>query len=367
MPSLFRRRARCHFPFGRWCLLALITALWDRESSANPGGLGSRHLGMANTGRASAVGVDAALVNPAALTVTPMFELETQYQVRIIDRTHGLGVFVTDSLNNPSLAIGLGYLFTRGRPLVRLPETDGGTRELELSRFGHQAALPFSVVAVPGWLALGGKLKYQYLSLRYLDDEGIARDAHDKLEAFGLDVSLMFVGGRWLRFVVLADNLSGHHPAPYDALRELSLDGVERDVDGEIDYHQLRRISEYPLALTHALAVYPLGSTRFSLNVDATYDLASYADQGRARPIVGGSGEIQLGPIPVRVGSFWDGGGRGRADDRVVVSGGVAYQRDAKPGGWGADMGLAFSQQVSGEHLATVIGVNLGLRLHPDR
>lgn len=334
---------------------------------ASPGVAGTRNLGMAQSARASAIGVDAAIANPAALAVTPMFEVEPLYQLRLSDRTHGLGFFVTDSLNNPRLALGLGYVFFRGSPRVGVPGTDGNSHALELSRFGHEAALPISIVAIPNWVALGVKLKYQYTSLRYLDDEGIARDAHDKLEAFGLDLSMIFVGGRWMRLAVIAENLSGHHPPAFDDDRELSIEGVDLDPMGTIDPGELTRVSDYPLSLTHSVAAYPLGSTRLNFSVDATYDFTSYADQGRVRPLVGGAGEIVLGPVPIRVGAFWDGAGRGDDDDKVFVSGGLAYQRDAKLGGWGADIGVAVSQQVTGDDLATTIGLNLGLRMHPDR
>jgi len=71
--------------------------------------------------------------------------------------------------------------------------------------------------------------------------------------------------------------------------------------------------------------------------------------------------------VPLRFGVVWDGRGKGKVDDRIFIAGGVAFVRPPKLGGVGVDVGFGFRQEVSGPPgLATTIGFNLGLRLHPD-
>ncbi len=342
-------------------------ALISMPAHAAIGVEGTRRLAMGQSTRGSATGAAAAFSNPAALSVKPLFEAQSYYQLGVSDRMHGLAALVVDSLNNPRLAVGLMYTFFRASPRVYFSAVDGEARALELSLLGHQAAVPISVVMLRNWLSLGLKPKYQYLSLRYLNDDGIADDAHSKLKSLGLDLSLLFVAGRWMRIGVVVENLSGAHPPAVTEERDLALVGVGLDAEVSVDTHELGRISAYPLSVSHGLAVYPLGRPQLSLNVDGSYDFTSFADEQRVRPILGGSAELVLGPVPVRVGSYWDGYGGGGDDDRVFVSVGVAYVRDARVGGWGVDLGVGVSQQVSGPNLATVVGANLGIRMHPDR
>ena len=57
------------------------------------------------------------------------------------------------------------------------------------------------------------------------------------------------------------------------------------------------------------------------------------------------------------------------ADDRGYVSAGLGYFLAPKVGGVGVDIAAGFSQQVAGSprvQLDTVIGANIGIRLHPD-
>src|SRR5690606_31233254 len=106
------------------------------------------------------------------------------------------------------IQLGLGYLFMRGAPQVSFLDEMGETRDLTLSRFGHEAFVAIGVTVVRQWLAVALKPKYQYTSLRYRDDIGIARNAHDRLNAFGLDASITANFAGWAALTVVGTNLT---------------------------------------------------------------------------------------------------------------------------------------------------------------
>lgn len=333
---------------------------------ASPGVEGTRNMGMGGGGRSSAFGVSGALINPSNLGFNHVFAIEPMYQVHLPSRTHGIGVAVVDSLNNPRISLGLGYLFLKGTPSVKFDTVAMGERELRLSRFGHEAFAAISVAVVKKWLAIGLKPKYQYVSLRYRDDEGLAQNAARRLSAFGLDTSATLNFAGWVALSVLANNVTGNLAPPYTDDRHVTLTDVGY-IDGrEVDHDRLPELSEYPLTFEHGLAVFPLHHADFSLNFDGIYDFTTYRFENYTRVQYTGSAEYVLGPVPIRFGTTWDGRGRGNADDRVYVGGGLAYVKPAKVGGVGIDAGFSVRQQVTGPTKDTFLGFNLGIRIHPD-
>lgn len=346
-------------------LLGVGVAAWSRTAAASPAVDGTRNLGLGNTGRASTSGSNAPLLNPSNMSFSPGFAIEPMYQVSIQSRTHGVGAVVMDSLNNSRVALGLGYLFMRGTPTVGFTDTAGTSKTLELSRFGHEAFVAISVAVVKNWLSFAVKPKYQYASLRYRDKNGVARNANAKLNAFGLDLSATLNLAGWAAVSVVATNVTGNNSPAYTDTRDLKLTDVD-NMAGTTSYRHLSELSDYPLTVAHGASVFPLRKPTFSLNFDGLYDFSSFKYEKVTRKVLGGSSEFVIGPVPLRFGATWDSRGKGKIDDRVYVSGGIAYVRQAPLGGLGVDVGFGFSQQVTGPHRETILGFNLGLRLNPD-
>ena len=347
-------------------VLTTALALAPARAQASPAVDGVRNLSLGSVSRSSSFGTSAALINPSAMSMTQQFAIEPTYQLEVQSKTHGLGFVVMDSLNNARVALALGYLFMRGLPSIHFADTDTmETRDFELSRFGHEAWAAVSIVVVKQWLSLGLKPKYQYTSLRYRDTEGVARNAHKRLNAFGLDISATSNLAGWAALSVVATNVVGNHPPAYTDDREIRLTGLPVQ-EGSFTRGELSELSDYPLTVAHGLSVFPLHRLDFSINFDGTYDFTTYAHEDHVRLTYGGSAEFVAGPVPLRFGSYWDSRGKGDDDDRVFVAGGVAYVKPAKVGGVGVDVGFGFRQQVAGPQKDTVLGFNLGLRLHPD-
>lgn len=347
-------------------LLGAWLAACPDSALASPGVDGTRNLAMGNTGRASAYGTAAVLANPSNMAFSQVFAIEPLYQLRVASRTSGVGILVMDSLNNSRVSLGLGYLFMRGKPQIQFQDAMGMDRKLELSQFGHEALAAISVSIVKQWLAVGLKPKYQYTSLRYRDDNGVARNAHDKLNAFGLDASLTANFAGWAAFSLVGVNLTGNNDPAYTDDRDVKLTDVSIGEDTQIRYRSLGELSDYPLGLAYAASVFPLRKIDFNLNFDGFHDFSSFRFEKYNRTVMGGSAEFVAGPVPLRFGTTWDSRGKGKKDDRVFVSGGIAYVKPAPVGGVGVDVGFGFTQQVSGPFKDTVIGFNLGLRIHPD-
>lgn len=353
-------------------LAALAGSLAPELAEASPGADGTRNLSMGNATRGSSTGTDAALINPAGMSYSQQFEIEPLYQFNLQTRTHGLGVFVMDSLNSPRLALGLGYVFMHGTPVIRYDDDVGERQSLELVHFGHEVSGVLSVTAIKNWLFIGFKPKWQYVSLRYLDDTGTAIDYKPKHNAFGLDVALAINLLDWAKIAVVGYNLFGpNKPARGDDTSEGELSGIAIGDPPNLNTANLRRLADYQRSLGHGLAIFPLHNPNFSLNVDATYDFTSYwtADDKFTRITVNAGGEFIAGPVPIRVGGWWDSRGRGSADDRGYVSAGLGFIKPARLGGVGVDFGVGFAQQVTGAErvkLDTILSVNLGIRIRPD-
>lgn len=353
-------------------LAALATLIAPALAEASPGADGTRNLSMGNATRGSSTGTDAAIINPAGLSYSQQFEIEPVYQYNLQTRTHGLGVFISDSLNSPRFALGLGYIFMRGTPRIYYDDAVNERQSLEFVHFGHEVSGILSVAAVKNWLYIGLKPKWQYVSLRYLNEDGEAIDYTRKLNAFGLDAAIAINFLDWAKFAVVGYNLFGPNPpARGDDTSVAELDGVATAEDPKFNTENLRRVSDYPRSLGHGLAIYPLRHPNFSLNVDATYDFTTYwtEDDKFTRITVNAGGEFVAGPVPIRLGGWWDSRGRGSTDDRGYVTGGLGFIKPAPLGGVGVDVGVGFAQQVTGSprvQLDTVISVNIGIRLQPD-
>lgn len=345
--------------------LAAVAAFHGGTASASPAIDGVRNLSLADAARSSSYGTNALIINPSNMSFSRTFAVEPTYQVNIQERTHGLGMMVMDSLNNARIGLGLGYAFMKGSPRIEYTTTGGEERDLELSRFGHEVFLGLSVAVVKNWFALGVKPKYQYMSLRYRDDVGVAHNAQRRLNTFGLDVSATVNLAGWAALSVIGTNVTGWHGTPWSSERHINLPGLDVAPDS-IDYGYLQPLSGYPLGLAHGLAVFPLHHPNFSLNFDGVYDFTSYRHVKHVRMSYSGSAEYVAGPVPIRLGVRWDGRGKEKTDDRIYISGGIAYVKQPKVGGVGVDVGFGFRQQVSGPLKDTVLGVNIGLRVHPD-
>lgn len=349
-----------------------LAGLLATRAEASPGVEGTRNLSMGNATRGSSTGTDAALINPAGISYAQQFELEPLYQFNLQTRTHGLGVFISDSLNSPRIALALGYVLTRGTPKIRYDDVLGERQSLELVHFGHEVSGILSVTAVKNWLYIAVKPKWQYMSLRYLDETGLAVDYKPKLNAFGLDAAVAINFLDWARFAVVGYNLVGPMtPARGDDTTTAELPGITTAEPPNFNTGNIRRVSDYPRSLGHGLAIYPLRSPKFNINIDATYDFTSYQDSDPkwTRITVNAGGEFIAGPVPIRVGGWWDSRGRGSMDDRGYVSAGLGYVQPAKLGGVGVDFGVGFAQQVTGaklRELDTIVSLNIGLRFRPN-
>jgi hypothetical protein len=360
----------------RVATVALAAVAWMGApglAEASPGADGTRNLSMGNATRGSSTGTDAALINPAGLTYSQQFEIEPVYQFNLQTRMHGIGVFISDSLNSPRVGLALGYVFLRGTPRIRYDDAVGDRESLELVHFGHEVSGVLSVVAIKNWLYIGVKPKWQYISMRYLDEDGVAHDYQPKHNAFGLDAAVALNLLDWAKIAVVGYNLFGPNPPARgdDTTVTNDLEGVATADPPNFNSENLRRVSDYPRSLGHGLAIFPLRNPNFSLNVDATYDFTSYwtDDDKFTRITVNAGGEFVAGPVPIRLGGWWDSRGRGNVDDRGYVSAGLGFIRPAPLGGVGVDFGVGFAQQVTGSDrqlLDTIVGINIGLRLQPD-
>jgi hypothetical protein len=336
-----------------------IGLLASRAASASPAVEGTRNLSLGGVSRGSSYGTNAVLANPSNMNFVGTFAIEPLYQLQLKSRTSGVGIIVMDSLNNARVSLG-------GKPMLAYTDaTTSEDREFELSRFGHEALVAIGVQIIKQWLAVGVKPKYQYTSLRYRDNTGAARNAADKHSAFGLDASLTANFAGFAALALVGTNLTGNSEPAFTDERDVRLEEVDVNQD-TIRYTSLSELSEYPLGFAWGVSIFPLRRTDFSINADGYYDFSSFRFEKTTRQVYGGSAEFVAGPVPLRFGTTWDSRGKGKKDDRVFVSGGIAYVRPAPVGGVGVDVGFGFSQQVSGPLRDTVIGFNLGLRIHPD-
>lgn len=352
----YRRRA------GFASALALAALVIPSQVRASPGLAGTRNLGMGGATRASATGSGAMLVNPANMGFTRQFLIDPVYQAQVENNTHGVGLLAMDSLLNPRVAVGLGYVATLGTPRISFQDDRGDDHKLELFHMAHEVGLPISVNAVPGWLAFGVRPKFLQSSLRFVDPMEAARYAKKERYAFGLDVAMSIAIMQYVNVAVVGQNLVG--PAP--PVTELKLDPYVLAPD-TLDRRQVSLVSDFPRTLAHGLAIFPTRQSGFSLNFDGMYDFTSYHHQNKyTRMLFAGGAEYTImNVVPLRLGGYWDSRGRGKADDRGFIAAGIGFVRDAPKGGIGFDLGFGFSRQVTGPDPETRLAVNLGIRLNP--
>ena len=190
---------------------------------------------------------------------------------------------------------------------------------------------------VRGWLAFGVRPKFQYSVLRFADDMGQRQDARKQQLKFGLDLALTFSAKQYVTLAIVAQNLTG--PAPSQVTLDLSPLTI---MDGSLGRGRVSALSDYPRSVAHGLAVFPTRKPGFSINFDGMYDFTSYrsADDKFTRMVFSGGVEYSIRDVvPLRLGGYWDGRGRGKEDDRGYISGGVGYYRPAVKGGVGFDLG----------------------------
>ncbi len=352
---------------------AAIAGLAPTHSLAGPGSTGVRHLGMGEASRASAYGVDGAMNNPSAMGLTAQFAIIPAYQLSLPQVGHGISAYVMDSLNNPRFSLALGYEFMKAGPKVGYVDADGQDAEFELSHFGHEVGAALNVAAVRGWWWFAIKPKFQAASLRYLDEEGAAIDAMPRLRSFGMDVATTISFKGWVNVAFVASNLVGNNTPAWTEDDPLTIENVEEIPDSSaeaLDLRKVRRVADYPLTLAHGLSIQPLRSAAFSLNFDGVWDLSSYRNQDKVRTVLSGGAEFVVkNMVPLRTGVRWDGRGKGSEDDRLYVHGGVGFVKVPKVGGTGFDVSASFAQQVQsrdGSPLDTSVGIQIGIRFHPD-
>ncbi len=348
-------------------------------AQAHPGVEGTRNVSLGSVARSSSFGTNAALINPSNMPFVQSFAIEPIYQLGVPGRRHGLGFVVMDSLNNPRISVGVGYLVMRGSPTVsftaddpvRVPADGSASRErdLELVHVAHETFAAIGISVVKNWLSVGLKPKYQFSSLRFRDAMGVAHDANKRLSAFGLDTSLTLNFKGWAAVSALANNVVGNNTPAFTDERELDLREANAAA-GSVDTGTVSEIADFPLTFEHGLSVFPLHSPDFSLNFDGVYDFSSFHFEKQTRTIYGGSAEFVVGPVPLRFGTQWDSRGKGNQDDRISIGAGLGYVKQPKQGGVGVDIGAGVRQQVTGPGLGgqreTVISINIGLRIRPD-
>ena len=308
--------------------------------------------------------------NPSGLGLIQQFAIVPAYQINVQDLTHGLSAYVLDSLNNPRFGLALGYEFFKGAPQVGYTTDGGESADFALSSFGHEASASLSIQAVMGWWWFAVTPKFQYASLRYLDDEGTAVDAQPILKSFGMDVSTTFSLRNWVNIAVIGENLVGNNGPSWTADAPLQIENVADVGDSELDLSRVRRTADYPLTVTHSLTIHPTRSPALSLAFDGLHDFSSFRDQEKVRNVYSGGVEFIAGNmVPIRAGFKYDTRGNGTEDDRMYVGGGLGFIRTPKVGGSGVDVGASFSQQVNqvpGVPRDTVVGLHIGIRIHPD-
>lgn len=343
-------------------VLVFALAIPSRVLAA-PGLDGTRNLSMGGSGRASTTGTNAMIANPANMGFTRQFLIDPVYQVQFDNNTHGVGLMAMDSLLNPRVAVGLGYLATLGTPRVTFKNTRGGDHELTLLHMAHEVGLPISVNAVLGWLAFAVKPKFLQTSLRFPDGQDKYHDAKPSRVAFGLDLAMSVSLKQYVNLAVVGQNLVG--PAP--PVQNPTLEPYVVD-PATLDRRQISWLSDFPRTVAHGLSIFPLRDAGFSFNFDGLYDFTSFRWQDKyTRMVFSGGGEYTIkGIVPLRLGGYWDSRGRGKQDDRGFIAFGVGFQRDAPRGGIGFDLGVGFSRQVTGPDPETRLAVNLGLRINPQ-
>lgn len=343
--------------------LGLVAALAiSSRAEAAPGLDGTRNLGMGGATRASATGTSAMLVNPANMGFTRQFLIDPAYQVHLESNTHGLGILAMDSLLNPRLAVGLGYVATLGGPKISFTDDRNVERELGMLHQAHEVGLPIAINAVVGWLAFGVRPKFLHSSLRFPGPDGKRYDVRKDINAFGLDLAMTVSLKSYVNISVVGQNLVGATPPVVD----LDLDPYKVN-EGSLDRRRLSLLSDFPRTVAHGLAIFPTRSTGFSFNFDGMYDFTSFRHQEKyTRMVFSGGAEYAIKNIvPIRVGGYWDSRGRGKEDDRGFIAFGLGFVRTPEPGGIGYDLGFGFSRQITGPFPETRLAINLGLRFHP--
>ena len=144
--------SRPRLGLGRPAALALALLLPAARARAIDEFPGTRALGMADTGRAFAVGDSGPMLNPSGMSLVKNFQvLEGSYGYSSRLSAHTLHASMVDNTSGFGIAGGLYYNY-------HVAEPPGG-----LSGHGHEAGLALSV-PIANRAALGGTVKYYNLS-----------------------------------------------------------------------------------------------------------------------------------------------------------------------------------------------------------
>jgi hypothetical protein len=125
---------RCVACLTFWALLGGTTAAAAQDV------YGTRSLGMGGALRAAPSGDSAVLLNPAGMTLTRAFQINSLYQYRVSDSASIFNVSVVDSVTT-RVAAGLFYTLTRASPERRLALGGGKTFDLNETVTNHEAGL----------------------------------------------------------------------------------------------------------------------------------------------------------------------------------------------------------------------------------
>ncbi|HEY4187619.1 MAG TPA: hypothetical protein VGP07_21255 [Polyangia bacterium] len=267
---------------------------------AFPDALGPRVTAMGDAGRADAQATDALRLNPAGMSLTPLYNLTADYQLITKGGGGVLNVAVADSTSDSKIAGGLYYAHKGMSP--------AGLPALAAHEAGLALAYPFA-----DHICLGATAKYFHVS------NGIEPDGRGTHDGFTADVGLALTAGGGVTIGVTGYNL-----------RDLST-------------------VQAPVALGYGVAFAP--GTNLAVVLDVLHDFTTSDHTRGIRTTVGGGAELLLKDHV----AFRAGGGRDGGTSAAFVSGGLAAVSEI-----GA-IDASLRQDVTGNTKVTAVVV--GLRL----
>ncbi len=139
------------------CTLGLLA---EGSAFAQEDFVGVRALGMGEAMRASATGAEAALLNPAAMSLVKQYVIEAQYGLRVEDLGHHTSVAIVDSITT-RVGASLYYNFAYSSPKFGFVWPGGFVKDGAATRIVHVAGLALSV-PIGEKVILGATTKYVY-------------------------------------------------------------------------------------------------------------------------------------------------------------------------------------------------------------
>lgn len=277
---------------------SILVAPWD--GWAFPDALGPRVTAMGDAGRADAQATDALRLNPASMSLAPLYNLTGDYQFITKGGGGVLNVAVADSTSDSKIAGGLYYAHKSVSP--------AGLPELGAHEAGLALSYPFAE-----HICIGATAKYFHVS------NGIEPDGSSAHSGFTADVGIALTAGSGVTIGVTGYNL-----------RDLST-------------------VQAPVALGYGVAYTP--GTNLAVVLDVLHDFTTSDDTRGVRTTVGGGAELLLKEHV----AFRAGGGHNGGTSASFVSGGLAAISEI-----GA-IDASVQQDVTGNTKVTAVVV--GLRL----